>query len=82
MKAQRIAITVRGEMDVIAIAQTNDLAYVEVFFIRNNKLIGRDSIPVDGIQDEEPEQIMTNFVKQYYASASSIPPKILLQYPS
>jgi excinuclease ABC subunit C len=80
IEAQQIAVAVHGEMDVIAIAQTNDLAYVEVFFIRNNKLIGRDSIPVDGIQDESPEQIITNFVKQYYASSSSIPPKILLQY--
>lgn len=81
VEGQRIAITVKADTDVIAIAQTNDLAYVEAFFIRNNKLTGHDNILVDGIQDEKPEQIMTNFVKQYYASASSIPPKILLQYP-
>lgn len=81
MEGQRIAITVRGDMDVIGLAQTSALAYVEIFFIRNNKLIGRDSILVDGIQDEEPMHIITNFVKQYYTSASSIPPRILLQYP-
>ena len=81
IEGQRIAITVRGEQDVIALAQTRDLAYMKLFFIRNNKLIGHDHVLVDGIQDEKPNQIMTSFVKQYYASASSIPPLILLQYP-
>ena len=81
IEGQKIAVTVMGEQDVIALAQAKDLAYVEIFFIRNNRLIGRDHLLVDGIQDEEPSQIMTSFVKQYYASASSIPPVILLQYP-
>ena len=81
IQGQKIAVTVMGEQDVIALAQAKDLAYVEIFFIRNNRLIGRDHLLVDGIRDEEPSQIMTSFVKQYYASASSIPPVILLQYP-
>jgi excinuclease ABC subunit C len=81
IEGQRIAITVQGDQDVIALAQTKDLAYVEIFFIRNNKLIGRDYILLDGIRDEEPNQIMTSFIKQYYASASSTPRLILLQYP-
>jgi excinuclease ABC subunit C len=78
---QRIAVTVRGDEDAMALAQTKDLAYVEIFFIRNNKLIGRDYALLDGIRDEEPNQIMTSFVKQYYSSTSSIPPLILLQFP-
>jgi excinuclease ABC subunit C len=81
IEGQRIAITVRGDHDAIALAQTKDLAYVEVFFIRSNKLIGCDYILLDGISDEEPSQIMTGFIKQYYASASSIPPVLLIQYP-
>jgi excinuclease ABC subunit C len=81
IESQRIAVTIRGDEDAIALAQTKDLAYVEIFFIRNNKLIGRDYALLDGIRDEEPTQIMTSFVKQYYSSASSIPPLVLLQYP-
>jgi excinuclease ABC subunit C len=81
IEGQRIAIAVRGDHDAIALAQTKDLAYVEIFFIRSNKLIGRDYILLDGIHDEEPSQIMTSFIKQYYTSASSIPPVLLLQYP-
>lgn len=78
---QRIAVTVRGDEDAIALAQTKDLAYVEIFFIRNNKLVGRDYALLDGIRDEEPSQIMTSFVKQYYSSTSSMPRLIVLQYP-
>lgn len=81
IESQRIAVTIRGDEDAIALAQTKELAYVEIFFIRNNKLIGRDYALLDGIRDEEPGHIMTSFVKQYYSSASSIPPLILLQYP-
>lgn len=81
IEGQKIATTVKGEQDVIALAQTKDQAYVEIFFIRNSKLIGREHFLMEGIQEEKPSQIITSFVKQYYVSASFIPPLILLQYP-
>ena len=81
IEGQRIAITLQGEKDVIGLAQNEKQAYVELFFIRNNKLIGQDHFIMEGIQGESPGQIMTSFVKQYYASASYIPPLILLQHP-
>ena len=81
IEGQRIAIMAKGEQDVIAMVQNEGQAYVEVFFIRNNKLIGRDHFIMEGIHDEMPGQIMASFVKQYYASASYIPSVILLQYP-
>ncbi len=81
IEGQRIAIALKGEQDVIAFAQNGGQAYVEVFFIRNNKLTGREHFVMEGIYDEQPGQIMASFVKQYYASASYIPSVILLQYP-
>jgi excinuclease ABC subunit C len=81
IEGQRIAITLQGEKDVIGLAQNETQAYVELFSIRNNKLIGQDHFIMEGIQGESPQQIMTSFVKQYYASASYIPPLILLQHP-
>ncbi len=81
IEGQRIAITLRGEQDVIALAQDEKQAYVELFSVRNNKLVGRDHFIMEGAHDEKPDQIMTNFVKQYYGSASFIPSVVLLQYP-
>ena len=81
VEGQRIATTIRGEQDVIALASDKDQAHVQVFFIRSNKLIGRESFVLQGVRSEEPEQIMTSFIKQFYASAPHIPPLLLLQYP-
>jgi len=81
IEGQRIATTVKGEQDVIAFASDKDQACVQVFFIRSGKLIGRESFVLQGTRSEEPVQIMTNFVKQFYASALHIPPLLLLQYP-
>ncbi len=81
IEAQRIAVITSGNQDAIALAQARDQACVQIFFIRNGKLIGRDSFTLEGVLQENPGQIMTSFIKQYYASAQSIPPLILLQYP-
>ena len=81
VEGQRIATTVRGEQDVIAFAQDKDQAYVQVFFIRSGKLIGRESFLLQGTRYEEPSQIMTSFIKQFYASSPHIPPLLLLQHP-
>jgi len=81
IEGQRIAIKLQGEKDVISLAHNKEQAYVEIFSIRNSKLIGQDYFIMEGIQGESPGQIITSFVKQYYASASHIPRLILLQYP-
>ncbi|GAI63896.1 unnamed protein product, partial [marine sediment metagenome] len=81
IEGQRIAATVSGEQDVIALARDKDQACVQVFFIRSGKLIGRESFVLQGTRSEEPGQIMTNFIKQFYASAPHIPPLLLLQHP-
>jgi len=81
IEGERIAATVRGEQDVIAYIQDEDKAYVQVLFIRSNRLTGREGFLLQGTRHEEPRQIITSFVKQYYSSSPQIPPLLLLQYP-
>ncbi len=81
IEGQKIAAKVKGEQDVIAFSQERDQAYVQVFFIRNNKLTGRESFILHGTRHEEPPQIMTSFIKQFYSSSPYVPPLLLLQYP-
>ncbi len=81
IESQRIATKVRGEQDVIAFAQDGNQALVQVFFIRNSKLIGRESFVLQGTRQEESRQVMTSFIKQFYASSPYVPPLLLLQYP-
>ena len=69
-----------SDMDVIAFTQSSQETWVEVFFIRHNKLVGRDHFFMDGAHDESPGLVMGQFIKQFYQSASAIPPRILLQH--
>lgn len=78
---QRMAVTTRGEQDVVAFAQDGDRAFVQVFFIRGGRIVGREGFILQGTQSEEPEEIMSSFVTQFYNSAFCVPPLILLQYP-
>ena len=81
IEAQKIATAVRGEQDIISFVVEHDQAYVQVFFVRNNKLIGRESFTLQGVRSETPSRIMTSFVKQFYDSSPYIPRLILLQHP-
>ncbi len=81
IEGQRIAATVRGEQDVIAFASDKDQAYVQIFFIRGGKLIGRESFVLQGTSSEEPKQVMSSFIKQFYSSTPYVPPLLLLQHP-
>jgi excinuclease ABC subunit C len=81
VEGQRIAAKTTGEQDAIAFSAERDRAYVQVFFIRNGKLIGRESFVLQGTRYEEPPRIMSSFIQQFYASAPHIPPLLLLQHP-
>ncbi len=69
-----------GEMDFIALAQGTNETWVEIFFIRRGKLIGRDHFFMEGTQDDSPEAIMGQFVRQFYQTALVIPPVVYTQH--
>jgi excinuclease ABC subunit C len=79
IEGQRISAMVKGDQDAVAIVPNGDQALAQVFFVRGGKLIGRDSFMVQGAEGETQEQVMTNFVQQFYASSLYIPPLLLLQ---
>jgi excinuclease ABC subunit C len=81
IEGEKIAAIIRGDEDVIAFVQDGDQAYAQVLFVRGNKLTGRESFLLQGTRQEEPQHIMTSFIKQYYSSCPQIPPLLLLQYP-
>jgi excinuclease ABC subunit C len=81
IEGQSIAMKVRGEQDAVAFAVDKGQACVQVFMIRYGKLIGRESFSLKGTENEEPVQIMTDFVQQFYSSSPYIPRQLVLQYP-
>ncbi len=80
-EGQKVLHLTSENADVIATAPGSREAWVEVFFIRQGKLIGRDNFLMAGTQDDEPDKILTAFVKQFYDATPYVPPRILVQYP-
>ena len=80
-EGQKVVSLAMEDQDVIALARYRDEAWVEVFFVRRGKLIGREHFIMGGVQDDEPTHVLADFVKQYYDSVPQVPPRLLLQHP-
>lgn len=68
------------DKDIIAMASDEEDAVVQVFFIRDGKMIGRDHFYLNIAADETKSQILQNFVKQFYGGTPFVPKELMLQY--
>jgi excinuclease ABC subunit C len=66
------------DSDVLAMARSDGEACVQVFFIRNGKLIGREYFILEGTEDAPDAEIMAGFVKQFYTEAATVPEQVML----
>ena len=77
---QKITDTdVMEDRDIIAMAQEKNEAVVAVFFVRDGKLTGRDHFHMENVEQTEPGEILSSFVKQFYAGTPFIPKELYLQ---
>ena len=77
---QKITNSDMEDKDVIAMAKDREDAVVQVFFIRDGRLIGRDHFCLHIAADDKKEEILAAFVKQFYAGTPYIPREIMMQY--
>lgn len=68
------------DRDIIALARTLEEAVVQVFFVREGKLIGRDHFRLNGTAGEKEEDILQDFIKQFYAGTPFIPREVMVEY--
>ena len=78
---QKFTSSSEADRDIIAMARDEQDAVVQVFFIREGKLIGRDHFHLRAAVEEEEGDILDSFVKQFYAGTPFIPRELWLQYP-
>ena len=76
---QKITGSQGEDKDVIAMAADEEDAVVQVFFIRDGKMIGRDHFYLKIAADTSSDQVLLNFVKQFYAGTPFIPKELMLQ---
>ena len=75
---QKITDANDEDRDVIGLAKEREDAVIQVFFIRGGKLIGREHFYMKIAAEDKTEQILTAFIKQYYAGTPFIPKRIML----
>ncbi|MDO4489539.1 MAG: excinuclease ABC subunit UvrC [Lachnospiraceae bacterium] len=75
---QKITSSSGEDRDVIALAEENSEAVVQVFFVRDGKIIGREHFFLKTAPGETRGDCMLSFLKQYYAGTPFIPREILL----
>lgn len=77
---QKITGGTGEDKDVIALAQDGSDVVVQVFFVRDGKMIGREHFYMTHVMEQSKPEILEDFVKQFYAGTPFIPKEIMLQY--
>ena len=78
-KRQKVSNLSENDIDVIGIAKSSYQVCVEMFFIRNSKMIGRKHYFLANMQDEDDSEILSSFIKQYYINNPILPHKIMIK---
>lgn len=76
---QKITTHKFEDRDIIAYAEEGNDAVVQVFFVRNGKLIGREHFYLTTVPGDTGTDIITSFIKQYYIGTPFIPHQLLVQ---
>ncbi len=71
--------TSTDDRDVIAMAQEGRDAIVQVFFVREGKLIGRDHFHLTVAEGDSKASVLSSFVKQFYSGTPFLPRELFLQ---
>lgn len=75
---QKVSSAQMEDRDVIGMARAGNEAVVQVFFIRNGRLIGRDHYYLTGVESESRSAVLTSFVKQFYGESPFVPRELML----
>ena len=76
---QKITDSDGEDKDILALAKDETDAVVQVFFVRDGKLIGREHFYMTHVQGCDSAQILLDFVKQFYSGTPFIPRELMLQ---
>ena len=77
---QKAPSTGGGNSDILAVSTLNGMSCVQVFFMRNGKIIGRENYFIDNGENASDSEILNSFAAQYYAQSTFIPDELILQY--
>ena len=74
---QKVSNISENDIDIIGLARSEQEICIEIFYIRNSKMIGRDNFFFKGLNDEDDKDIISEFIERYYSSKTIFPSKIM-----
>jgi excinuclease ABC subunit C len=78
IEQQKVAAYSRAEQDVVGIAREEGEACLQLFVIRNGKMIGREHFMLENAVDATDGEVLTSFLQQYYAATERPPREVLV----
>ena len=81
MESQKMAAFARTELDLVGLARQDNQAAVQLFAIRNGKMVGRDVYLLEAAREAPDDEVLEGFLLQYYARATSVPREVLVPTP-
>jgi excinuclease ABC subunit C len=76
---QKITSSTGEDRDIIALATSEEAGIVQMFFVRDGKLIGREHFYMTNIAEHEKSQIIEGFIQQFYAGTPFVPRELIIQ---
>lgn len=70
----------RGDQDILVVAQDEDVALVDVFSVREGRVLGRQTFPLEGAAALPPGEVLRSFILSYYRDSATVPPLLMLQH--
>lgn len=80
VEKQRVISSSHLVADVISFHHCQDIACVQIFFVREGKLIGRENFVLEGTDGEDTNAILTAFIKHFYHKSSYVPHELILPH--
>ncbi|NLE96227.1 MAG: excinuclease ABC subunit UvrC [Dehalococcoidia bacterium] len=70
----------RGDQDILVVAQDEDAALVDVFSVREGRVLGHQTFPLEGAAAMAPGEVLRSFILSYYRDSTTVPPVLMLQH--
>ncbi len=78
MESQKMAAFAKTELDMLGMARQDNQAAIQLFAIRDGKMIGRDVFLLEAAREATDDEVLSSFLEQYYTRAGSIPRDVYL----
>ena len=76
---QRVTMINDSDLDIVLLVKNENESFVVLFPVRDGKLSGRETFPIQADSSDEDSDILAEFIKQYYSQWADVPHEIIVE---